>query len=331
MATRSASQCLTMSPRPSRVSQHRAPSKLQHQSYPHVKPNYGAKAQYTEDMGNSALLPKEDKKIIQEVISTFLYYARCIKSTMLAALGSIATQQANPTENTMKKVQQFLDYADTHPDAIVTYHASDMVLAGHSNTLYLSKTMARRRAGRHFFMPSNTAKTPNNGAILTVAQIIKAVMSSAAEAEVGALYINCREAITAHHTLEFMGHPQPPTPMQTNNITVLGVVSYQEIESNQHEIPLALGQRMSRTISTLLGPRQREQRRLHDKTSCHNLLPSNTPNFLHKYIYLTSTMPTTQPTTHRQSSCSKGVLDINYTTLWYNLHVYSKSHNESLF
>jgi hypothetical protein len=89
--------------------QHRAPSKPQHQPYPHIKPNYGAKAQYTEDTDTSALLPKEDKKFIQEVIGTFLFYVQCIDSTMLAALGSIATQQANPTENTMKKVRQYLD------------------------------------------------------------------------------------------------------------------------------------------------------------------------------------------------------------------------------
>jgi hypothetical protein len=58
---------------------------------------------------------------------------------MLTALGSLATQQANPTKNTMAKVTQFLDYAATHPDAIVTYHVSDMVLAGHSNASYLSE------------------------------------------------------------------------------------------------------------------------------------------------------------------------------------------------
>ncbi len=105
---------------------------------------------------------------------------------------------------------------------------------------------------------------------------------------------------------------------------------YQEIESNGHEVPLAPRQRMSRTISTLLGPRQREQWWLRDKTSCCNSSPSNTPNFLHKYIYFTSTTPTTQLTTHRQTSCSKGVLDTYYTTVWYNLHTYSKSPNESL-
>jgi hypothetical protein len=129
---------------------------------------------------------------------------------MLAALGSIATQQANQTENMMKKVQKILDYVSTHPDAIVTYHVSDMVFPGHSNTLYLSKSKAHCQAGGCLFMSNNTAKPPNNGIILTIALIIKAVMPSVEEAEVGALYINCREAIPTHHTLNFMGHPQSP-------------------------------------------------------------------------------------------------------------------------
>ena len=74
-------------------------------------------------------------------------------------------------------------------------------------------------------MSNNTDVPPNNGAVLNVAQIIKAVMSSAAEAEIGALFINAREAIPARTTLEEMGHPQPPTPMQTDNTTALGVVN----------------------------------------------------------------------------------------------------------
>ena len=204
---------------------HEQPRKPEDQPYPHVKPNYGAKTQYATNEDTSPLLSKADKKFVQEVTGTFLYYARAVDTTMLTALGSIATQQANPTENTMKKVKQFLDYAASHPDAIVTYHASDMVLAGHSDASYLSETKARSRAGGHFFMSSNTSEPPNNGAVITIAQIIKAVMSSAAEAELGALFINCREAIPARHALEEMGHKQPPTPMQTDNTTALGVVT----------------------------------------------------------------------------------------------------------
>ena len=52
---------------------------------------------------------------------------------------------------------------------------------------------------------SNDSPIPeNNGAIFTIYQIIKEVMSSAAEAELRALF-NCREDIPAHHTLEAMG------------------------------------------------------------------------------------------------------------------------------
>ncbi len=74
-------------------------------------------------------------------------------------------------------------------------------------------------------MSKNVETPPNNGAVFTILQIIKAVMSLAAEAKIGPLYINCHEAVPAWHILEFMGHKQPPTPMQTDNTTALGVVN----------------------------------------------------------------------------------------------------------
>jgi hypothetical protein len=170
--------------------QHKAPSTPQHQPYPHVKPTYGTTCQYAEASDTSELLSKENKTYVKEVISMFLYYARCVASSMLPALGTLTTQQAMPIKNTMKKIKQFLDYASTNPDAVVTYHASDMVLAGHSDASYLSESNARSRARGHFFMSSNVELPPNNGAVSTILQIIKAVMSLAAEAKVGALFIN---------------------------------------------------------------------------------------------------------------------------------------------
>jgi hypothetical protein len=177
--------------------QHPFPRIPQHQPYPHVNPTYGAKAQYMEDVDSSPPLDKQGKEYVQEVIGTLLYYACCVDNTMLPALGSLATQQANLMQNTKKMVHQLLDYATTHTNAIITYQASNMVLAGHSDASYLSETNARSRAGGHFFMSNNNAIPRNNRAILTISQIIKAVMSSAAEAEIGALYINCKEAIPA--------------------------------------------------------------------------------------------------------------------------------------
>ncbi len=59
----------------------------------------------------------------------------------------------------------------------------------------------------------------NNGAVLNISQIIKAVMSSAAEAELGALFINAKMAVSMQRTLEELGHPQERMPIQTDNLT----------------------------------------------------------------------------------------------------------------
>jgi hypothetical protein len=153
------------------------PAKPQHQPYPRVKSLCGATKQYAETTDTSLPLSNKDKKYVQEVVGTFLYYARCVNSTMLTALGSIATQQANFTKNTMIKVEQYLDYASLHPDTILTYHASNMVLAAHSYASYLSEANAHSQAGGQLFMSSDIPCPHNNSLGLTIAHIIKAVMS----------------------------------------------------------------------------------------------------------------------------------------------------------
>ncbi len=159
------------------------------------------------------------------MIGVFLYYGRAIDSTMLTALSTIASAEAEPTEETMTCCKQFLDYAATHQDAILTYKSSNMVLVVHSDASYLSKPKARSQVGGHFFFSSDSKDPANNGAVLNLAQLIKTLMSSAAEAELGALYVNAREAIPQCQTLAEMGHKQPQTPMQTDNTTALGVVT----------------------------------------------------------------------------------------------------------
>ena len=81
-----------------------------------------------------------------------------------------------------------------------------MILAIHNDASYLSEPKARNRAGAQFVMSTDTAFLPNNGAIHSTAQIIKQVMSSAAEAKQGALYINIKLAAHIRLTLSEMGH-----------------------------------------------------------------------------------------------------------------------------
>jgi hypothetical protein len=79
--------------------------------------------------------------------------------------------------------------------------------------------------GGHHFLSENVDNPSNNGAIYNEASIIKSVMSSAAEAEIGALYINARKGLEERNILEEMGHKQPPTPVQTDNTTADGIVN----------------------------------------------------------------------------------------------------------
>ena len=116
-----------------------------------------------------------------------------------------------------------MNYAATHPDAVLTYRSSDMCLAVHSDASYLSESKARSRAGGHFFLASDVPIPANNGAVLNTANLIKTVMSRAVEAEMGAIFLNAREAIPTRNALIEMGHPQGQTPIQTDNSTAHGV------------------------------------------------------------------------------------------------------------
>ena len=74
-------------------------------------------------------------------------------------------------------------------------------------------------------MSITTTFLPNNGAIHNTAQILKHVMSLAAEVELGALFINSKLMMQLQHTLVETGHHQTPTQVQTNNLTAYGVVT----------------------------------------------------------------------------------------------------------
>jgi hypothetical protein len=141
-------------------------------------------------------------------MGTLLYYARAVDSTILTALSSLATEQAKPTQKTMEKAKQLLDYCASQEEAIITNNKSKMILVVHSNAGYCNKKKSHSRAKGHFFLLNEDKFPHNNGAIFTNATIIKAVMASAAEAELGALYLNTKEAVYLRQILIEMGHPQ---------------------------------------------------------------------------------------------------------------------------
>ncbi len=116
----------------------------------------------------------------------------------------------------------------SHPDAIIRYRASNMDLNVHSDASYLLAPKAQSRAGGYFFLgsiPVNGDPIKLNGTIHITCTILKLVAALAAEAELGALFLNAQEAKVLRLTLAKLGHPQPPTPIHIDNTTTVGIVN----------------------------------------------------------------------------------------------------------
>jgi hypothetical protein len=101
-----------------------------------------------------------------------------------------------------------------------------MILKIHSDASYNSEPGARSRVGGHFYLGNhNSDDDTHQGAILASTAIMQAVLSSASEAEIGALYENTKKAAILRVTLEEMGYPQPATSVQTDNSTACGIAN----------------------------------------------------------------------------------------------------------
>ena len=99
---------------------------------------------------------------VQQVCGTFLYYAIAVDQTMLEALNAISVAQAPATTTTMGDIVWILNYAETHPDAAINYHASDMILHVARDASYLCEERARSQAGGHFFLANRLVKMATN-------------------------------------------------------------------------------------------------------------------------------------------------------------------------
>ena len=76
-----------------------------------------------------------------------------------------------------------------------------------------------------FYFLKKNAMSQWNESVLTLAKIIKFVMSSASKAELGALFITAQEMVETIQTLEEMKWPQPKYPIQTDNSAAADVVN----------------------------------------------------------------------------------------------------------
>ena len=186
---------------------------------------YGAKQQLSAEADDSPPLNVKGIRRIQRIVGALLYYARAVDNKLLCALSAIGSRQAAATEKTNVAVAQLLDYVATYPDDGIIYRPSDMVLCAHSDAGFHNETRGRSRNGAHIFLSEDDPSPKWNGPLLTLAGIMKTVLASASEAELGALYETARTMVPLRQALIEMGWPQPKSPLQTDNSTADGVVN----------------------------------------------------------------------------------------------------------
>jgi hypothetical protein len=207
---------------------HTKPTKKQNSPYKPPARKYGAAAQDPVEIDNTPNINEKRINIIQQIVGQALYYARAVEMTILPGLSSIASDQTTATENTESQAQHLMDYLASNPNAVVRFRASAMILNIHSDASYLSESRARSRIGGYFFLgdiPKDGKPIFINGAIFVNCGILKIVVTSAAEAELGALFLNAREGKIIRLILSELGHKQPATPIHCDNKTASGIAN----------------------------------------------------------------------------------------------------------
>jgi hypothetical protein len=143
---------------------------------------------------------------------------------MLPALNDISRQQARPTQQTQKRVNHLLNYWSSNPDITIRYYASDMILHIDTDAAYLVMPNAKSRIAGYYYLSTDTTNPPHNGPILVLCKTLQHVVASAAEAETAGIFFNAQTGIIVRIALEELGHPQPPTPLKTDNSTATAYV-----------------------------------------------------------------------------------------------------------
>jgi hypothetical protein len=172
----------------------------------------------------------------QQFRGTFLHCSNndcCI----LPALNEISSQQSAPTTDTNDSSNWPMDCPRTHPNAIIRFHASDMIL---KTTVDAACLVSRSRAAAHCHLGwQNDDRV--NGAIDVPCKTIKNVVSSASEEP---------------------GHKQPATgsPLETDNRTARGILQFQDatkaLQILRHALLVDEGSHPPGPIQCPLGPRK---------------------------------------------------------------------------
>jgi hypothetical protein len=151
--------------------QHPLPKRPQYAPHNWIIPAYGQRIQYAPLTDAATPATSHEIARSQAVVDTLLYNARAVYPTLLVLLSVLDSQLSTAT---------------------------------HSDASYLSEPKAKSITGGYFYLGKNTnsrLKPLSNGSLLSHTTVLKHVISSIAEAEFGALFVNAKEGTVTRTTL----------------------------------------------------------------------------------------------------------------------------------
>jgi hypothetical protein len=139
-------------PRALKRFEHPPPRPPQHVPHKWLTPVYGFSKPQTATIESQATpLAADGTTHIQQISGTFLYYSD-VDYCILPALNEISSQQSAPTTDTNDSSNWLMDYLHTYPNAVIRFHASDMILKTTVDAACLVLPKARSHAAAHYHL-----------------------------------------------------------------------------------------------------------------------------------------------------------------------------------
>jgi hypothetical protein len=190
----------------------------------YTAPNYKSPKAQTATVDTSPLATPEQKRELQVIIGTLLYYARTVDPSILTAVHELGSVQSSPTMHDRLKAERLLRYLSVNQNGATRFYASNMQLQVQSDASYLCRPKARSVLGGFHYLgfPDRI-----NGPIFCTNKIISCVVLVAlvAETELGAAFQNAQKAAEFRNTLLELGYPQLPTPIMIDNTVAVGLAA----------------------------------------------------------------------------------------------------------
>jgi hypothetical protein len=185
-------------------------------------PNYANPGAQRATVDESAAASEDEKKLLQSVVGTLLYYSRAVDPSISPAVHALGSIQSKPSRNDMQKLDKLLQYVSKHRNMGIRFYASSMILQLMSDASYLCRPKAHSVVGSLAYLGSSYGI---NGPISCHSKMISCVVASVAEAELAGGFQIAQAAVHFRRILHDLGYPQSPTLLRMDNTVAISIAT----------------------------------------------------------------------------------------------------------